>query len=108
MSTPAKIARRSTGTAELRPASSPKPSSAMSRSKEHEVEPIEVDQRLSRSKLWRVQREYFDRVGIEAWRRGEVPHYITNNPGLAGAYAEVFLGFFRDLRTAAASDEPLT
>jgi hypothetical protein len=57
---------------------------------------LEADQRLSRSLLWQAQRAFFQQRGIEAWRTGAVPHYITNNPALAHAYAEVVLGFLRD------------
>jgi tetratricopeptide (TPR) repeat protein len=61
---------------------------------------VEANQRLSRSILWQAQRRYFHEQGIEAWRTAAVPHYVTNNPALAGAYAEVVIGFLRDCRTA--------
>ncbi len=64
--------------------------------------PLETGQHLSASLLWKAQRNYFDREGVEAWRTDTVPHYITNNPALARAYAEVALGFLRDC-TATAS-----
>ncbi|APR81591.1 TPR domain protein [Minicystis rosea] len=68
---------------------------------------VESEQRLSRSLLWKLQRRYFDQEGIQAWRTTTVPHYVTNNPALAGAYAEVFFGFLRDCRDAGA-EEPVT
>lgn len=58
---------------------------------------IEREQRFSRSLLWRLQRAFFEREGIEAWRNNTVPHHVTNNPALAHAYAQVALGFLRDL-----------
>ena len=58
--------------------------------------PLEMNQRLSRSVLWRLQRNYFERHGIEAWRSGAVPHHITSSPFIADAYARVVLGFLRD------------
>lgn len=58
---------------------------------------IEEKQRLSRSVLWQLQRNYFERHGIEAWRAGSVPHHITSSPFIADAYAKVVLGFLRDL-----------
>lgn len=67
--------------------SRPKPSAA----------PLEAKQRLSRSVLWQLQRNYFERQGIEAWRSGAVPHHITSSPFIADAYARVVLGFLRDL-----------
>ena len=58
---------------------------------------IEREMRLSQSLLWTAQRRFFARQGIDAWRSGTVPYYVTNNPALARAYAEVTLGFLRDL-----------
>src|SRR5690242_11625574 len=69
---------------------------------------VETRQRLSRSILWKLQRSYFHRAGIEAWRGAAVPHYVTNNPALAHAYAEVFLGFLRDARAELDPAEPVT
>ncbi|NET56060.1 MAG: tetratricopeptide repeat protein [Symploca sp. SIO2E6] len=57
---------------------------------------IECNQRLSKSLLWRFQRNFFDRQGVEAWNQGTVPHYITSNPFIANAYAKVIFGFLRD------------
>jgi tetratricopeptide (TPR) repeat protein len=57
---------------------------------------VESERRLSRSLLWTLQRRYFERAGIDAWRTATVPHHVTNNPALAHAYAQVFLGFLRD------------
>lgn len=57
---------------------------------------IEQNQRLSRSLLWDLQRRFFEQKGIDAWRQDIVPHYITSNPFIANAYAQVVLGFLRD------------
>jgi tetratricopeptide (TPR) repeat protein len=61
-------------------------------------EPVILDEGkpLSRSILWKLQRNFFDGQGIEAWRQGTVPHYITSNPFIANAYARVVFGFIRD------------
>lgn len=71
---------------------------------------VERDVRLSRSRLWDLQRRYFDREGVEAWRTNTVPHHVTNNPALAEAYAEVVLGHLRDATEAGwlAHGEPFT
>lgn len=58
---------------------------------------VEHEKPLSQSLLWTAQRRFFARQGVEAWRSNTVPHYVTNNPALARAYAEVALGFLRDL-----------
>ena len=34
--------------------------------------------------------------GIDAWREGIVPHYISSNPFIANAYAQVAFGFLKD------------
>ena len=66
---------------------------------EEKITPLEEYQRLSRSLLWRLQRNYFEQQGIEAWRSGAVPHHITSSPFIADAYARVVLGFLRDWST---------
>ena len=71
------------------------------RSRETVVDPA---QPLSRSLLWRLQRNFFDRAGVEAWTEGIVPHYITSNPWIADAYAQVVLGWLRDHAAAGALD----
>jgi hypothetical protein len=67
-------------------------------------------ERLSRSALWTLQRAYFNQAGVNAWRTGQVPHYITSNPFMAAAYARVVTGFLRDLTAvgSCAAGEPLT
>lgn len=57
---------------------------------------LEREVRLSRSRLWALQRGYFERSGIAAWQGGVVPHYITSNAYLADAYARIVLGLLRD------------
>ena len=57
---------------------------------------LEEGKPLSQSILWKLQRNFFEGQGIEAWRQGTVPHYITSNPFIANAYANVVFGFIRD------------
>ena len=57
---------------------------------------LEADQRLSRSQLWQLQRQFFQQQGIRAWSNGTVPHYITSNPFIANAFGKVAFGFLRD------------
>jgi hypothetical protein len=59
---------------------------------------------LSESLLWPLTRNYYQRRGVEAWSLREVPHYVTNHPALAHAYADVALGFVRDMAAAAAQE----
>lgn len=48
--------------------------------------------------LWDAQRRYYRQQGMDAWASAEVPHYVTSHPGMAKAYAQVVLGFWRDLK----------
>lgn len=59
-------------------------------------DPVEAASSLSRSRLWRLQRAYFQAAGVDAWRNGTVPQYVTSNPVLAHAYAAVVTGWLRD------------
>lgn len=52
--------------------------------------------RLSASPLWAEQRRFFLENGVSAWAAGTVPHYITNNPRLAGSYAELVAAWIAD------------
>ncbi len=53
---------------------------------------------FANSHLWQMQRDYYQQKGLAAWSQAQVPHYITNNPSMAKAYAEIVLGFWRDLK----------
>jgi tetratricopeptide (TPR) repeat protein len=57
---------------------------------------LEQGKRLSESLIWRLQRDFFEQQGVEAWRQSTVPHYITSNPTVARTYAEIVFGFLRD------------
>ncbi len=56
---------------------------------------IEKHKKFSESALWRLQREYFDQAGIDAWVN-QVPFYITSNPFIATCYAKLVIAFIRD------------
>lgn len=58
---------------------------------------LEEREPFSRSMIWKLQRDYFSEAGIDAWRSGEVPHYITSNPVVGKTYAELVLAILRDL-----------
>lgn len=69
---------------------------------------LENEQVFAKSQLWEMQRHYYESMGVEAWRRGEVPHYVTSNLRMADSYAEIVFAFYRDLQRLAPSEEPLT
>lgn len=50
---------------------------------------------LSRSALWRRQRDFYCREGIDAWRK--VPFYATSNPCIADGYAHLILAWMGDM-----------
>jgi len=56
---------------------------------------IEQAKRFSESMLWKAQREYFDKEGINAWVN-QVPFYITSNPFIANVYMQVVFGLICD------------
>jgi tetratricopeptide (TPR) repeat protein len=60
---------------------------------------LEEKSRLSDSVLWKMQREYFQRAGLNAWSKGTVPHYVTSNAAFAEACAAVVFGFLCDCFT---------
>lgn len=61
---------------------------------------LEEGKRLSESMLWSILRDYYDRSGLTAWNSGSIPFYITNTPRLAAAWADVAVGYLRDLAWA--------
>jgi tetratricopeptide (TPR) repeat protein len=61
---------------------------------------LETDVSLSRSVIWRLQREFYVQRGLRAWSEDKVPHFITNNPQIADMYARVVAGFLSDCMAA--------
>jgi tetratricopeptide (TPR) repeat protein len=56
---------------------------------------VEGDTRLSQSILWQLQREYFEKEGVNAWN-GQVPFFVTSNTFVANCYANLVASFFQD------------
>ena len=71
---------------------------------EHELDPgrtvpaelMERDVPLSRSILWRLQRDFYAQRGLKAWTEDLIPSYITSNPLIAEMYAEMAAAFFTE------------
>jgi tetratricopeptide (TPR) repeat protein len=57
---------------------------------------LETDVPLSRSVIWRLQRDYYARCGLEAWTEDMVPSYITNNPFIAEIHAGIVAAYMED------------
>jgi putative S-adenosyl-L-methionine-dependent methyltransferase len=51
---------------------------------------------LSRSLIWRLQRDFYAKRALKAWTEDLVPSYITNNPFIAEIYAQILAGFLED------------
>ncbi|MDF1796190.1 MAG: hypothetical protein P1U63_06615 [Coxiellaceae bacterium] len=56
---------------------------------------IAENQRFSECIFWRMQREYFDKQGINAWNK-QVPFHATCNPFIANSYTSIALSFIKD------------
>jgi len=52
--------------------------------------------RFSEAPIWDIQRKYFKEEGTKAWSNDQVPHYITSNPMIAAAYADMIFSFLQD------------
>ncbi|KAA1188696.1 SAM-dependent methyltransferase [Paenibacillus sp. B2(2019)] len=52
--------------------------------------------RFSEAPIWELQRAYYEEQGLKAWNNDQVPQYITSNPVIATAYAEMIFGFLQD------------
>jgi tetratricopeptide (TPR) repeat protein len=61
---------------------------------------FERPRRLSRSIIWELQRRFYDTHGVRAWQDAHVPFEISSNAYLARRYAEILLGFLRDVRSS--------
>jgi hypothetical protein len=57
---------------------------------------LEQDVPLSRSLIWRAQRDFYATRALKAWTEDQVPSYITNNPFIADIYAELIAAFLDD------------
>ena len=59
-------------------------------------DPLERDIPLSRSVIWRLQREFYVQRGLKAWTEDLIPNFITNNPFIAEIYARIVADFLGD------------
>ncbi|SEV89487.1 Putative S-adenosyl-L-methionine-dependent methyltransferase [Chitinophaga sp. YR573] len=58
---------------------------------------IEEKCRFSQSRIWNLQRLFFNQQGTKAWSKGIVPHYVTSNPYIAACYAKLTYAYISDL-----------
>ncbi|MCM3133778.1 tetratricopeptide repeat protein [Paenibacillus polysaccharolyticus] len=64
--------------------------------------------RFSEAPVWDWQRAYYEQMGLEAWENHQVPQYITSNPFIATAYAEMIFSFLQDLAIQGGQHEMVT
>jgi tetratricopeptide (TPR) repeat protein len=64
--------------------------------------------RFSEAPIWDLQRTYYEEQGMKAWNNDQVPQYITSNPMIATAYAEMIFGFLQDRAGKGDISEPVT
>ncbi|TAN55194.1 MAG: tetratricopeptide repeat protein [Rhodospirillales bacterium] len=63
---------------------------------------LEEPVRFSRSRLWELQRQFYQGLGPAAWANKLVPNTISTNAFMAQAYARVLAGYLQDLATGRA------
>ncbi|MCR2805414.1 tetratricopeptide repeat protein [Paenibacillus soyae] len=63
--------------------------------------------RFSEAPIWNIQRNYYEAEGLKAWNNDQVPQYITCNPMIATAYAEMIFGFLQDRANKEDRSEPV-
>lgn len=70
---------------------------------------LEREVPLRHSLLWQLQTAVFSQLGIAAWTTKGVPSYMSGNPFTAHQYAQLVLGYLRDLANSSSWDkhEPL-
>jgi tetratricopeptide (TPR) repeat protein len=64
--------------------------------------------RFSEAPIWEWQRSYYEQKGLRAWEGSQVPQYITSNPFIATAYAEIIFAFLQDLAARGVQHETIT
>ncbi|MNW38122.1 hypothetical protein D3C74_151810 [compost metagenome] len=63
--------------------------------------------RFSEAPIWNIQRKYYEEEGLKAWNNDQVPQYITCNPLIAAAYAEMIFGLLQDRANKGDNSEPV-
>lgn len=63
--------------------------------------------RFSEAPIWELQRSYYEQLGMKAWNNDQVPQYITSNPMIGTAYAEMIFGFLQDRAAKGDTAEPV-
>jgi SAM-dependent MidA family methyltransferase len=52
---------------------------------------------FSKSLIWGLNRRFYKKQGVDAWRSNTVPHHLTSNAVVGKVYAELIFGVLNDL-----------
>lgn len=66
---------------------------------------VEAMTPFSESLIWQLNQDYYKKAGISAWTSEAVPHHMTSNSMVGKTYAELILGFLKDLAAKGATQE---
>jgi tetratricopeptide (TPR) repeat protein len=66
---------------------------------------IESNQSFSKSKIWQLNRDFYQLRGISAFSQDVVPHNLTSNSFVGRTYAELILAMLKDLSDQGKTDE---
>jgi hypothetical protein len=58
---------------------------------------VEDKKPFSKSIIWELNKNYYQKKGIAAWREGEVPHHMTSNAFVGKTYAELIFSLLQDV-----------
>ncbi len=67
---------------------------------------LESARRLSESRLWQIQADYYNTVGVDAWT-DSVPFFISSSVFLAEAYADLLFAYIEDIFDTLDLTQPL-
>lgn len=68
---------------------------------------VETAKPFSQSLIWSLNRDYYQKEGVDAWRKSTVPHHMTSNSMVGRTYAELIFAFLKDLATKGQTKETL-
>ncbi|MCB0650029.1 MAG: SAM-dependent methyltransferase [Saprospiraceae bacterium] len=68
---------------------------------------VESSKPFSESMIWEINRGYYQKAGLNAWRDNDVPHHLTSNVMVGRAYAELIFGFLKDLASKGVTREKI-
>lgn len=68
---------------------------------------IESDQLFSQSKIWQLNRDFYQKKGPSAFSEEIVPHNLTSSSSVGKTYAELIFGFLKDLSSKGKTIDPV-